>query len=171
MATHAPITIDTILAADPCDDYDRDRLEELFDGRAEFTARQVAAADISAEDRLWVLIYVALNDRQRRLFAADCAERALLREREAGHEPDPRSWRAVEVARRFANGNATAEELSAAWAAARDAARAAARDAAWDAARDAARESARAATDPAWESARAKQSRRLGRMLADGRPR
>lgn len=33
------------------------------------------------------------------LIACDCAERALRREREAGREPDPRLWRALEVAR------------------------------------------------------------------------
>ena len=44
----------------------------------------------------------------------------------------------IETARRFANGEATCEELDAVWAAARDAAWAAARDAAWAAARDAA---------------------------------
>ena len=58
-----------------------------------------------------------------REFACDCAERALLREREAGREPDPRSWAAVEAARRFARGEATAEELDAARDAARDAER------------------------------------------------
>lgn len=57
-----------------------------------------------------------------REFACACAERALLREREVGREPDPRSWAAIEVARRYARGEATVEELatarSAAWAAA-----------------------------------------------------
>jgi len=91
-----------------------------------------------------------------RLFACDCAERALNRERERGREPDPRSWESIAVARRFARGEATQEELAAAWDAAWDAARAAARAAAGDAARaaawDAARDAARAA---AWDAARA----------------
>ena len=85
------------------------------------TRKLVAARNVEHTIRLWV---------------CDCAERALLREREAGREPDLRSWRAIEVARRFANGAATAEELdaarAAAWDAARDA-RAAAREAVWDA--------------------------------------
>lgn len=53
-----------------------------------------------------------------RLLAADCADRVLCRERREGREPDLRSWAAVDVARRYARGEATAEDL----AAARDAA-------------------------------------------------
>lgn len=85
-----------------------------------------------------------------RLFAADCAERALLRV----SNPDARSVAAVEAARKFARGEITATELAAArvvaWDAARDAAWAAARAVAWDAAWDAARVVARdAARDAA----------------------
>ena len=67
-----------------------------------------------------------LDDRALRLFAADCAERALS----LADEPDPRSVEAIRVARLFAKGEASRDELAAAWAAARDAAWAAARDAA-----------------------------------------
>ncbi len=75
------------------------------------------------------------NERVMRLFACDCAEQVLsIIERDAPDERRPRQ--AIEVARRFANGEATQEELSAARAAAWAAAWAAARDAAWDAARD-----------------------------------
>ena len=63
------------------------------------------------------------NDTTARLFAADCAEAALLGGRACGREPDPRSWAAVDVARRFARGEATRAELTAASDAARDAAR------------------------------------------------
>ena len=73
--------------------------------------------------------------RELRLCACDCAERVLpIFERE--HPADDRPRKAVEVARRFANGEATQEELAAAWAATRAAAGAAARDAAWAAAWD-----------------------------------
>ncbi len=94
-----------------------------------------------------------------REWACDCAERALNREREKGREPDPRSWEAIAVARRYAKGEATKEELDAAWDAAKDAARdaawAAAWDAAWAAARDAAKAAAKAAAwDAAWAAAR-----------------
>ena len=64
------------------------------------------------------------NDKTARLFACDCADavRHLMK--------DKRSTDAIDVARRFANGLATQEELA---AAAWDAAGAAARDAARDA--------------------------------------
>ena len=96
------------------------------------------------------------NDRTARLFACDCADavRHLMK--------DKRSTEAIDVARRFANGKATKEELasawSAAWAATRDAAGAAARAATRAAARDAAGDAARAAAGAAvwaaeWASA------------------
>jgi len=115
------------------------------------------------------------NARTARLFACDCAERAL----ETANVTDERSHAAVALARKFANGEATRRELAAgvapareaAWAAAWDAARdapwAAASDAVWaaawappwDAARLAARDAARAAArlaarDAAWVVAR-----------------
>ena len=103
--------------------------------------------DKNASCRLRIVQTWLLTSRILRLFAADCAERALLRERNADREPDPRSWEAVGVARRFADGNATAAQLVAARNAAGVAARVAAWYAAWyaagDAAGDAARDAAR----------------------------
>ena len=51
------------------------------------------------------------NPSMQRLFACDCAERALLRERAEGREPHRDSWEAVRVARMFAEGRATEGEL------------------------------------------------------------
>ncbi len=104
-------------------------------------------------DALWCLRCNREWDRDSRLFAVWCA-------RQVQHLMiDERSINALDVAERFANGNATQEELAAArdaaWAAARAAAWAAARHAAWDAARDAAWVAARdAARDAAWVAAR-----------------
>ena len=68
---------------------------------------------------------MAWNDRIARLFACDCAERALTHDT----GPDQRSVNAIAVARKFANGEATDDELAAARDAAWAAACAAARDA------------------------------------------
>jgi len=99
------------------------------------------------------------NPRSQRLFASDCAER-MLPLYEAAYPNDTRPRVAIDTARRYANGEATLQELAAAsdaaWDAASAAARAAAWDAAWDAARDAAWDAARAAARAAaWDAARA----------------
>ena len=142
---------------------------------------------------LWLLSHVNhRDDKAYRLFACWCVRNTPL---PGGRKvwdllTDDRSKNAVVVAERFANGEATEQELDAAWdaarAAARDASRAAAwdaaRDAAWDAARDAARAAARAAardaaraaardaaraaawdaaSGAAWDAARDAQSNRL----------
>ncbi len=86
----------------------------------------------------------AWNERTARLFACDCAER-MLSIYERDYPGDQRPRQAVEVARRYANGQATQDEL----AAARVAAGAAAWDAAWAAAWVAAR-----ATERQWQTGR-----------------
>jgi len=100
------------------------------------------------------------NERTARLFAADCAEHVLpLFEKAYPNDSRPRD--ALAVVRRYANGEATKQELATAGAAAGDAAGDAARAAAWDAAdaaRAAARGAARYATgasarDAAWAAA------------------
>jgi hypothetical protein len=64
-------------------------------------------------------------------FACWCAEQALLREREQGREPDPRSWTAIEAKCRWLRKEITDAELAAAWNAAWAAAQAAPWAAAW----------------------------------------
>ena len=121
----------------------------------------------------------AWDERTARLFAVECAERVLpIFERE--HPNDSRPCEALAVARRFADGQATREELAAARDAARDAAWAAASAAAaraaaaWDAARAAAASAAAARAAAAWDAARAAaawdaerqwQNRRLAEVL------
>jgi len=105
-------------------------------------------------DCLWCLRTVPEHDREWRLFAVWCARKVqnLMQ--------DERSVAALDVAERFANGNATQEELTAARGAAvaaagaaRGAAEAAAR-AAWAAARGAACSAAEAAArGAAWAAA------------------
>jgi hypothetical protein len=91
-----------------------------------------------AADAIWALRACPGRERIAMELAVTWGERALQRERAAGREPDPRSWAAVEVARRYARGEASVEEFRAAHAAAHAAARAAAWAATWAAARAAA---------------------------------
>ena len=144
----------------------------IWDAEVHPDAVVIEAADKVVASRARVIRRLdTWNDRTSRLFAADCAERVVHL---CGNDPRPRE--AIEAARRYANGEATDDELVAAWvaawaaaraparaaaraparAAAREAARAAARAAAWAAAREAAWEAAReAAREAAWEAARA----------------
>ena len=104
---------------------------------------------MTIEEQLRTLIESAPAHIQRH-FAADCAERALRRAK----VKDKRLWKAVEVARRYAEGRAELSELAdakdAARAAAGSAARAAAGSAAWATAGSAA---GSAAWDAAWNAA------------------
>ena len=111
-------------------------------------------ADLRYEWRLWALTRPGVYaDRDLRLFACRCVRETPLADGRTVWDllTDPRSRAAIEVAERYARGEATTAEL----AAARDAAGAAARDAAGDAAGDAAWA---AAGDAAWAAARAAQA-------------
>jgi len=148
------ITVEKILSWNPCPEWrDPDRIRSVVgDG---MSVLELLRTNIKPEDRLWVVLRKELLDaRILRLFACDCAEMALTRERDKGKEPDPRSWESVRVARLYAKGEATREELSAvssaAWSAAWCAACSAARDAAWSAAWSAANSAAYSA---AWSAA------------------
>ena len=155
-------TVSSVMAAKPCSQYSEERVASLWAGRESLTAREISDLEIPIVDRIWGLIRVCMDARTQRLFGCDCAERALMRESEAGREPDARSWNAISVSRRFAYGSATSEELDAAWDAAsaavwnvaRDAASAAACAAASAAACAAARDAARDA-ERAWQLAHA----------------
>jgi len=108
--------------------------------------------DIPAKDRIWAATREGiLDDKTLRMFACRCV-------REVWHLlTDERSRKAVEVAERYAVGEAADEELAAARAAARAAERDAERDAARAAARAAERDAALAA---AWAAAYAAESKK-----------
>ena len=151
MNTEKRFTVDDVMAWGPC--LLREQVAALFGRRKYMTVDRLIKLDaLPAEDKLWCLLRPeVIPEKTLHALACDFAERALLREREAGREPDPRSWGVVEVKRLWINGHATDEELAAAWAAAWEAWAAAweARAAAWEA-RAAAWEAARAA---AWAAA------------------
>jgi hypothetical protein len=114
--------------------------------------------------------FTSWNERTARLFACDCAERALYLF-EARYPDDGRPRKAIEVARRYAEGAATREELAAArdaaWKAALAATEAAAWAASWAATEDASREASRAASRyAAWAAQEAAEDDSLAAALA-----
>jgi hypothetical protein len=147
-------TINSIRAFNPRPCYDPSKyLPEDWQGTA---IDVLKATECPAEDRLWVVLREGwIDDRTLRLFAVWCARQALA----LIANPDPRSLSACDVAERYANGEATSEELNAAIAAARAAAIAAAGDAAGDA--------ASAASAAAWDAARDAQVAHLIDILID----
>ncbi len=142
-------TLNAIREHSPCAEGWRKLLAHL--GKTQADDEPLAITTIldsnGLDDALWCLRAVTGHDREIRLYAVWCA-------RQVQHlMTDPRSIAALDVAERFANGAATAEELDGARAAAWAAARAAARDAARDAARAAAGAAAAAAARDAARAA------------------
>ena len=139
-------TLNRIRAHSPCESGWKKLLAHLGKTQAddEPLPYSVIVESNGLDDALWCCRVEPQYDREWRLFAVWCA-------RQVQHLiTDKRSLHALDVAERFANGQATIAELdaarAAAWEAARDAASAtaweAARTAAWAAARDAARTAA-----------------------------
>jgi hypothetical protein len=151
-------TLNQIRAFDPCKSGWRKLLAYLGKTQADDEALNIAAILDSngLDDALWCLCAVKGRDTEIRLYAVWCA-------RQVQHlMTDPRSIAALDIAERFANGEATQAELGAArdeaWYAARYEASAAASAAANAAASAAASAGAGAG---AWEAARAVQETQL----------
>ena len=103
------------------------------------------------DDALWCLRAVEGYDRELRLFAVWCA-------RQVQHVmTDQRSLDALDVAERYANDQATNDELAAAWSAAR----AAAWDAVWSVS------AARSVSAAAWSASRSAAARATAPAAAD----
>ena len=144
-------TLNRIREHEPCTDGWEKLLKHLGKTQAddEDLPYSVIVESNGLEDALWCCRAEPQYNRQWRLFAVWCA-------RQVQHlMTDQRSLDALDVAERHAIGQATDEELDAAWVAAWDAARVTARvavrDAAWVAARVAVGDAAWAA---AWDAAR-----------------
>jgi hypothetical protein len=152
-------TLNKIRECDPCTGGWKKLLAHLGKNKADDKPLSILTVLDSNgfDDALWCLRAVEDQDRVIRLYGVWCASQVkhLM--------ADQRSLNALDVAERFANAEATTEDLAAAWAAARDAAR----DAAWAAARDAAWAAASALEwDAARDAARDAQSEELRRVCA-----
>jgi len=115
----------------PC--WERSRREPIARRQPSWSVMEVLDLEVvPAADRVWLACHM-LPWAQAVLIAADCACRALIHDRAAGREPDPRSWEAVRVARDAGLGLATMDRAQEAARAARSAARSAGSSAAWSA--------------------------------------
>lgn len=101
--------------------YSEQEIREIAGDKQDWSALDILRLEsVSAEDKLWAVLRTEfLDDRTLRLFACWCARQA--------NPTDPRSIQAIEVAERYANGEATEKELY-------DAKSAATTDAVWAAA-------------------------------------
>jgi len=107
-------TVDDVMKWNPC--YKRAKVKKLFGRRRSVTlVDMLSSGELSDHDAIWCACR-AMDDRQRRLFACDCAESVVHL------ATDPRVAECIAVARRYVDGLATGEELRAARAAARAAA-------------------------------------------------
>ena len=151
-------TLNKIKAHDPCEDGWKKLLKHLGKTKADDEPLPLLTILESngLDDTLWCLRAVPEHDKEWRLYAVWCA-------RQVQHlMADERSINALDVSERFANGEATSEEL----AAARDATRNAAWDAARDAARDAAWDARDATRNAARDAARDTQEKELIRIIS-----
>lgn len=149
-------TLNLIRAQSPCANGWKKLLKHLGKTEAddEPLALLTGLESNDLEDALWTLRCVPNCDRDARLFAVWCA-------RQVQHlMTDQRSLDALDVAERFANGEATDKELAASWTASWDAESSAASASASAAAEESALASVAvaahaAASAAAWASARA----------------
>jgi hypothetical protein len=158
------ITVGEFLEFGPC--YSEERVRELAGDKERWSALEILALGIPAEDRLWAALREELVGAPiLHEFACRCAERALARI----ESPDPCLAALIAAKRRWLRGEATGKELraarAAAWDAARDAAWYAAEGAALSAALSAARFAALAAGSAVRAAEREAQAAMLAAML------
>ncbi|MGD8305199.1 MAG: hypothetical protein PVF17_00970 [Ignavibacteria bacterium] len=134
------ITIKKILELDPC--YSESELEELRKKNnlgKKVSVLEILKSKIPTSDILWLALRSEfIEEKILHELSIIFATRALKRERKAGREPHPDSWKAIKMKKKWLAGKATDEELRAARSAARSASWSVAYSASWSAARSAA---------------------------------
>jgi hypothetical protein len=112
-------TLNAIRKHSPCEESWKKLLASLNKTQADDEALPLRHIldTLGVSDAIWALRSLEGADREIRLFASDCAER-VLPIYEAQYPEDMRPRQAIEVARRYAHGEATEQELNAAWYAA-----------------------------------------------------
>jgi hypothetical protein len=110
-------TIDEIMDLKPCNEYTRERVEELWDGRESLSLLEICDLPIPVDDIFWVVLLNSdLSDQVKHDLACDFAEH-VLHIFESKYPDDKRPRECISIAR---DPNSTPEQLCAAGAAARD---------------------------------------------------
>lgn len=111
-------TLNNIRKHNPCEKSWRELLASLGKTQADDEALPLRYIldTLGIEDAIWALCSIEGADREVRLFACDCAER-VLPIHEAEYPEDMRPRNTIEVARRYANGDANEKDLAVARAA------------------------------------------------------
>ena len=119
-------TLNKIREHDPCERSWKKLLNNLNKTKADDEPLEIKTIlDINGfEDAAWALRAVDGHDKDIRLFVCDCAE-SVLHLFENKFPDDSRPRKAIEIARKFANGECNNDELIAANDAARDSAKSA----------------------------------------------
>ena len=117
------VTIDDVMAWEPCNGYTRERVTELFAGRESVTALDILDMDIPHYDRVDAVLRSTLIDSKTlRALACDFAEHVLPLF-EAEYPDDDRPRRLVEATRQWAAGLISYDEMEIGMANALDAMR------------------------------------------------
>jgi len=66
------VTVDDIMAHCPCEEYPRERVEELWGGRESLTLTEILDLGIPAKDRIWASLQF-LSEKETGQFARWCA--------------------------------------------------------------------------------------------------
>ena len=144
------VTVDQVMSWPPCEDYTRERVEELFAGREAMTALEILELDIPCEDILWAVL-------REELIPAETLHEFTCRCDAAADAAAP-FWRTTQRGDSYSTDWITTWDAAAAIA---DAVADAVADAAWSAVADA------TAADAAWDAARSAQTVILQTLLRE----
>ena len=106
------IYIRDIMNFGPCPDWTEERLQALDPDNKGLTPLEICESNVDCADKLWVLLRPEIIP-EKVLHELSCifAERALLRERELGREPNAVLWEAIEAKKKWLKGKIDDKKL------------------------------------------------------------
>ena len=147
------VTIDDVLAWEPCAKYTHERVKAIFGRKKYLTAADIARLKILPEDKVWALCHAPFMARRTAVAFAVIRAESVLSVYKTACPGDGRVENCLRVARRWLRGEGTQQQLRAAYAAAFVAASAASAYAAYASAASAYAAYAAYAADAAYAAA------------------